>query len=90
MHGRIWEYLSGESYQPPEGQPLTLAAYCVREPLTAYVEPLAVGTPLIVMPLFLTPEHYVNVPLEPTYVAAWRGVPERWRRVIEGQAPGAV
>jgi hypothetical protein len=35
------------------------------------------------MPLFLTPEHYVNVPVEETYMAAWRGIPERWRRVID-------
>jgi hypothetical protein len=35
------------------------------------------------MPLFLTTEHYINVPLERTYAAAWEGVPDRWRRVIE-------
>jgi hypothetical protein len=35
------------------------------------------------MPLFLTKTHYVHVPLEKTYVQAWAGVPERWRRVIE-------
>lgn len=35
------------------------------------------------MLLFLTPDHYINVPLENTYMAAWRGVPERWRKVIE-------
>jgi len=52
-------------------------------PITAYVEPTCVGRVLPDMPLFLTPEHYVNVPLENTYMAAWRGVPERWRRVIE-------
>ena len=27
------------------------------------------------MPLFLEPEIYVNVPLEETYMAAYRGVP---------------
>jgi hypothetical protein len=35
------------------------------------------------MPLFFTPTHYINVPLEETYEAAWVGVPQRWRRVIE-------
>jgi hypothetical protein len=36
------------------------------------------------MPLFLTPERYVNVPLEETYLGAYEGVPQRWKRVIEG------
>ena len=35
------------------------------------------------MPLFLSTEGYINVPLEATYRAAYEGVPERWRRVIE-------
>jgi hypothetical protein len=61
----------------------TLASYCARAPITAYVEPISVGCTLPVMPLFLTPNHYIYVPLEETYMAAWRGVPQRWRRVIE-------
>jgi len=32
----------------------------------AYIEPAAVGRAMIEMPLFLTPEGYVNVPLEET------------------------
>jgi hypothetical protein len=39
------------------------------------------------MPLFLTAESYVDVPLEATYRAAYRGVPEKWRRVLEAFAP---
>jgi hypothetical protein len=35
------------------------------------------------MPLFLSSDRYVNLPLEPTYMGAWRGVPARWKRVIE-------
>jgi hypothetical protein len=35
------------------------------------------------MPLFLTLDHYVNIPLEATYQTAWHGVPKRWKRVIE-------
>jgi len=38
--------------------------------VTAYIEPIAVGDPLLEMPLFLDPWSYVNVPLEPTYRAA--------------------
>jgi hypothetical protein len=83
IHGRIWEYLANESWQPPAGRPLTLAAYQAKRPVVAYVEPLTVGQALPDMPLFLLPDQYVNVPLESTYMAAWRGVPARWRRVIE-------
>ena len=48
----------------------------------AFVEPLAVGHPLPPMPLYLTPDGYVYVPLEETYQAAFAGVPDRYRRVL--------
>jgi hypothetical protein len=50
---------------------------------------VSVGRPLIDMPLFLTPQRYVNVPLEPTYGAAYQGMPEFWRTVIEQTPPAA-
>lgn len=37
------------------------------------------------MPLFLCPDRSVNVPLEATYQAAYRGVPAFWREVLEGR-----
>ena len=37
------------------------------------------------MPLFLDLHAYVNVPLAVTYDAAYRGVPEVWREVLEGE-----
>jgi hypothetical protein len=82
IHGAIWERMKGR-YEPPAGKPLTLAAYAVAGAVTCYVEPTAVGTALIPMPLFLTPDRYVNVPLEATYLGAYEGVPQRWKRVIE-------
>jgi hypothetical protein len=50
------------------------------------LEPTAAGSALIPMPLFLDPGHYINVPLEPTYLSAYEGVPQRWKRVIEAKA----
>jgi hypothetical protein len=85
LHGVAWERLGG-SYEPPDGKPLTLASYVAAGAVTCYVEPTAVGAELIDMPLFLDAGHYVNVPLEPTYLAAYEGVPQRWRRVIEGRS----
>lgn len=83
IHGAIWDSIDGPGYQAPPEAPLTLAAYTGTPAFRCYVEPTSVGTPLIDMPLFLSTDHYVNVPLEATYLEAWSGVPERWRRVIE-------
>jgi len=82
MHGAIWKQLKG-TYDAPQGKLLTLAAYAAAGTITCYVEPTAVGAELIPMPLFLDPGHYVNVPLEPTFGAAYGGVPRRWKQVIE-------
>jgi hypothetical protein len=51
----------------------------------AYLEHLAVGSPLAEMPLFLDLDHYINLPLESTYLAAYRGMPAFRREVLEGQ-----
>jgi hypothetical protein len=83
IHGALWEAIADSAYRQPADQPLTLAAYSAGLVKTAYVEPVAVGAALPDMPLFLEPEAYVNVPLEATYQAAWHGVPQRWRRVLE-------
>ena len=83
IHGAIWTEIGDDSYVAPASKRLTLAAYCAGVPKTAYVEPVAAGDRLPDMPLFLTPRHYVSVPLEATYLAGYRGVPERWRRVLE-------
>lgn len=85
LHDRVWRELEGGRFEPPAGKPLTLAAYRAAGGITAYVEPVAMGQDLPDMPLFLDPDHYVNVPLESTYRAAYEGVPRRWRTVIEGQ-----
>ena len=83
LHGAIWNRLGDEEFLQPADKPLTLAAYQAHLLPIAHVEPIAVGAELPDMPLFLTLDGYVNVPLEATYRAAYEGVPERWRRVIE-------
>jgi hypothetical protein len=87
IHGAIWSHISDEEFVQPADEPLTLASYSAGELKRAYVEPTGVGRELIDMPLFLDPEVYVNVPLEPTYLAAYRGVPRRWQRVLDAPAP---
>jgi len=83
IHAAIWSEFSDDSFELPAGEPLTLAAYSAGPRKRAYVEPTAVGRELIDMPLFLEDEIYVNVPLEATYRAAYRGVPRRWQRVLD-------
>jgi hypothetical protein len=83
IHGALWSEINDDSYVAPPDTPLTLAAYSAGHPKTAYIEPIGVGDALPPMPLFLDPESYISVPLEATYLAAWRGVPQRWRRVLE-------
>jgi len=82
IHGAIWAEVGTVPFTLPPDEPLTLAAYSAGPVKRAYVEPTAVGRELIEMPLFLEPEIY-NVPLEETYTAAYRGVPQRWKRVLE-------
>jgi hypothetical protein len=83
IHAVIWAEISDDPFELPSGEPLTLVAYSAGPRKEAYIEPTAVGRELIDMPLFLTPETYVNVPLEATYRAAYRGVPRKWRDVLE-------
>jgi hypothetical protein len=89
IHGAIHRRLqqSSEPYDLPAGEPLTLAGYAAGPRVEIYLEHLAVGATLPEMPLFLTPDHYVNVPLEATYLEAYRGMPAFWRDVLEGKIP---
>jgi hypothetical protein len=41
----------------------------------AFIEPVEVGSPLVEMPLFLTPKFYIPLPLEASYESAWEAVP---------------
>ncbi len=82
IHGAIWEEIEDDSYRAPADKPLTLAAYASGLVKRAYIEPIAVGDRLRDMPLFVTPEACVHVPVEATYQAAWNGVPRRWQSVL--------
>jgi hypothetical protein len=79
----IWSDIGATSFSPPPGEPLTLVSCCAAPRKLAFVERSAVGKELIEMALFLEHETYINVPLEETYMAAYRGVPRRWKRVLE-------
>jgi hypothetical protein len=64
-------------------EPFSLSAYRAGAKPTAHVEPVGLARTLPDFPLFLTADQYVYVPLETAYQAAWRGMPQRWKRVID-------
>jgi hypothetical protein len=85
MHAALWEYFDDTTYELPEKQPLTLASYAAGTSITAYIEHLAVGEPLKDMPLFLTSQRYVYLPLASTYDTTFARMPKFWRNVLENR-----
>lgn len=84
LHPLLWgDLLDDAEFTLPEDAPLTLAAYIGGGCPEAFVEPRAVGMSLPEMPLFLTPEVYIPVPLDATYRSAYDGLPAYWRGVLE-------
>jgi len=63
-------------------RPLTAVAYIGGVVVEVFVAHFAVGEPLPQMPLFLTTENYVRVPLEAAYMAAWEDVPPQYQEVL--------
>jgi hypothetical protein len=82
IHRAVWGDDCGDDYALPEDKPLTCVAYVGGPSAEAFIEPVAVGDALPQMPLFLTSEVYVSVPLEATYQAAFEGMPAYWRGVL--------
>ncbi len=83
IHGAIWSEIEDTGFRLPPDLRLTLASYSAGELKRAFVEPVACRTPLPEMPLFLQPGRYIPVPLEPTYMDAFGGVPKRWTDELE-------
>jgi hypothetical protein len=85
IHDLIWGQGDVRVERAP-GQLLTLASYMATYMQEAFVEPIAVNDALPEMPLFLSADHYVPVPLEQSYQMAFDAVPEYWRDRL--MAPG--
>jgi hypothetical protein len=80
IHVAVWG--SSENYTHSADKPLTCVAYIGGAGAAAFINPIGIGDPLPELPLFLTPEVYVEIPLEATYEAAWEGMPAYWREVL--------
>ncbi len=83
IHKAIWDEIRVEPFELPPDKPLTAAAYSADSPVTAYIEPLAVGDRLPELPLFLQPGIYVPTPLETTYEVTWSKCPSAVKEVVQ-------
>ena len=86
IHGALLNEIGSEEYVLGGERPLTVVSYIGGTVVEAFVEHFAVGGALPQMPLFLTTENYVRVPLEATYPAAWEDVPPQYQEVLRASS----
>ncbi len=82
IHGALLNEIGTEDYVLGKGRPLTVAAYVGGAVVEAFVAHFAVGESVPEMPLFLTRENYVRVPLEAAYMVAWEDVPPQYQAIL--------
>ncbi len=82
IHGAILKEIGPSGYVLPPERPLTAVAYSCGADIKAFVGHFAVGESIPEMPLFLTSENYIRVPLEAAYMAAWDDVPPQYQVVL--------
>jgi hypothetical protein len=82
IHGALLNEIGTENYVLSSERSLTAVAYTGGPRVDAFVDHFAVGEPIPDMPLFLTREHYVSVPLEASYMAAWEDVPAQYQETL--------
>lgn len=91
IHKVIWDEIEEEEFSFPPGKNRILASYKTGTERIAFVEPIAVGDALPAMPLYLSARYHIQVPLEPSYQAAWDAGPAEFRRAVEtGQLPAGA
>jgi hypothetical protein len=90
IHKVIWDEITEEEFTFPPGKDRVLVSYETGPERIAYIETIGLGDVLPDMPLILTDDLHVMVPLESTYRATWDASPEEYRRVVEtGAVPDA-
>jgi hypothetical protein len=82
IHGAVLNEIGTVGYVLDRVRPLTAAAYIGGAVVEALVSHVAVGEAILQMPLFLTSENYIYVPLEATCMAAWEDVPPQYQEVL--------
>ena len=87
IHPLIWGDDPTDSFRFDPARPLTCASYIGGLGAEAFVESAAIGSALPDVPLFLSRDEYVELPLESTYQSAYEAFPEIWREVLEAPPP---
>jgi hypothetical protein len=82
LHGAVLREIGSQEYVLGRERVLTAVAYVGGAVVEAFVAHFAVGQPIPEMPLFLTRENYIRVPLEAAYMAAWQDVPPQYQEVL--------
>lgn len=82
IHGAVMDEIGSEGYVLSRPSSRTAAAYIGGAVVQAFVDHFTVGEAIPAMPLFLTRENYIQVPLEETYMAAWNDVPPQYQEVL--------
>ena len=85
LHNANWdEMANGDRDEFPSDKPLSLVSYQVMvEAKVARIEHIGIGDSLPNMPIYLTANEYVMVPLESTYLETWKTCPEIMRDAVE-------
>jgi hypothetical protein len=87
IHGALLNEIGTEEYVLDRERPLTTVAYTSGADLVdAFVNHFAVGEPIPEMPLFLTRENFIRVPLEAAYMAAWEDVPPQYQDILHASS----
>jgi len=71
--------------QTREEKPVVLASFAVGDTTDLYIKSLSVGDSMEDMPLFLTGDEYVMLPLRSTYESAYDAMPTIVQNIIEGR-----
>lgn len=80
LHPIIWDVDDdADAFMFDPKKPLTCASYHAGPLPQAFIEPLATGDELPSLPLYLTVDEYLELPLESTYQGAFSAVPEVWQ-----------
>jgi hypothetical protein len=85
VHPVIWGGTQRD-FRFNSSRPLTCVSYIAGDQPAAFVETTAVGDRLPDVPIYLTSEQCVLVPLEKSYLAAYAEVPGIYRDILEGRA----
>lgn len=85
---RIWRRFEREPIVPPVGRPLTFASFAARPEPAAFFEFRSFGKSLPSIPLFLTDERYLDLPLDETYDATFEHGPPYLKDQLNIQVKG--